>query len=153
MSLQPYYSPTGHFADSLVLFSGILWTYIFLHKAFTFLVGASGVTPGDGVTRPPSPREQAPRLGLCVCRTAPRQLSSGEDRLPHPSPSPAAGSRSFSSRVLFSSPSFSCSATSGCPWPAWSSSCSCVTCSTRCSVGSAGTRTTCTLSGTWRPGE
>lgn len=52
MRLQPNYSPTEHFARFLVLFFVILWMCIFPHKAFTFLVGSSGVIPGDGVTGP-----------------------------------------------------------------------------------------------------
>ncbi|KAM7057765.1 E3 ubiquitin-protein ligase AMFR isoform 4-T4 [Molossus nigricans] len=41
-------------------------------------------------------------------------------------------------------------ATSGYLWPAWSSSCSCVTCFMRSSVESAGTRTICMLLETWK---
>jgi len=43
--------------------------------------------------------------------------------------------------------------TSGCPWPAWLSSCSCGISSMRFSAGSADTRTTSASSTTWRPGE
>ncbi|KAM7057764.1 E3 ubiquitin-protein ligase AMFR isoform 3-T3 [Molossus nigricans] len=43
-------------------------------------------------------------------------------------------------------------ATSGYLWPAWSSSCSCVTCFMRSSVESAGTRTICMLLETWKQG-
>lgn len=45
------------------------------------------------------------------------------------------------------------SATSGCPWPVWLSSCSCATSSTRCSGVSVATRTTFVSSTTWRRGN
>ncbi|PNI63908.1 AMFR isoform 6, partial [Pan troglodytes] len=43
-------------------------------------------------------------------------------------------------------------ATSGYPWPAWSSLCSCVTCFMRCNVEFVGTRTIYVWLETWRPG-
>lgn len=157
MSLQPKYSPTGHFVHFLIFFFIIAWMDIFLQKAFKFLISSSGKIPGAGMTRPKSMYiVQGSEINICICFL--NDCSS--------SPSPTIKSFCYTPHLhhqqvrihfycMFHSLSLLLSylATSGYPWPAWSSLCSCVTCFMRCSVESVDIRTICVWLGTWKPGK
>lgn len=127
------------------------------HKTLKFLISSSGKIAVDGMTRPKSMYiVQGSERNMCICflndcSNSPSPTIQSFCCIPH--------SQQQQVHIHFYCIFYSLSlllsylATSGYPWPAWSSLCSCVTCFMRYNVESAGTRTICEWLETWKPGK